>query len=117
MRLPCSRSIIWARPTVSAQRLEGRTLHVEPGTVEVTRAIIITRDAGLRQKLQTDYERSFAANVRALLASVGNKRSQEGELAVLCGNSSGKRTGGEEDGGAAHRTGGAGRLRCSGGGS
>ncbi|MGQ9922604.1 MAG: hypothetical protein ACUVSM_01525 [Armatimonadota bacterium] len=51
-----------------AARLEGRTLHVEPGTVEVTRAIIITRDAGLRQKLQTDYERSFAANVRALLA-------------------------------------------------
>ncbi len=49
-------------------RRDGRTLELQAGTVEVTKAFVITRDPALRQRLQEAYDRDFAANVRALLS-------------------------------------------------
>jgi hypothetical protein len=43
-------------------------LNLSLGTVDVTRMIVITSDAGLRARLQAVYDSKFAANVAKLTA-------------------------------------------------
>ncbi len=45
----------------------GTRLNIQLGNVDVTRLVVITSDAGLREKLQSLYEQKFAANVEKLL--------------------------------------------------
>ncbi len=46
------------------------TLHLDK--VDVTRAIVITRDPALRERLQKLYDSQYAAKVAKLLAGQGN---------------------------------------------
>jgi hypothetical protein len=47
-------------------KMEGAKAVVDLGTVEVTRFIVFTSDAGLRARLQNVYEEKFSANVKTL---------------------------------------------------
>jgi hypothetical protein len=50
------------------------------GTVDVTRLLVVTRDAGLRQRLQKLYEDRFADNVKKLAADrVQSVQKQQGQ--------------------------------------
>jgi len=48
-------------------RSAGAQLELDLGTVNVTRLVVLTSDPGLRQLLQKDYEKHFAANVSRLV--------------------------------------------------
>mgnify|MGYP005837407825 CR=1 FL=1 len=60
-------SVDGPREVLSWQWEEG-TLEIKLGTVQVTRMIVITADAGLRDRLQKLYDEKFAANVAKLKA-------------------------------------------------
>ena len=46
----------------------GNRIALDLGTVELTRLIILTSDAGLRRQIQTLYQERFAANIGTLMA-------------------------------------------------
>ncbi|UCD27522.1 MAG: hypothetical protein JSV03_10410, partial [Planctomycetota bacterium] len=45
-------------------------VHLELGTVDLTRLIVISQDSGLRKRIQRDYDLQFASNVRKLTAKM-----------------------------------------------